>query len=80
MGLLHQATPDIILKHPDYPLYLIIGFSVAIGDRVVDDAQPFAKLCKAAHKLGAVVYLNVARVSPMGNQIIVKEYSGPPAV
>ena len=57
--LLHQATPDAILKHPDYPFYLTIGFAVANGDVVVDYAQHLAELCKAAQKLGAIVCLDI---------------------
>ena len=44
--LFHQAMPDAIVKYPDCPLYLPVGFAVANGDVVVDDAQPLAELWK----------------------------------
>ena len=70
-GLLCQAMPDTILKCPDYPLYLPIGFAIANGDVVVDDAQPLAELCKTAHKLGATIYPELVWLGPAGNQIII---------
>ena len=47
---------NAILKHPDHLFYLLIGFAIANGDVVVDDAQPFVEPCKAAHKLGTIIY------------------------
>ena len=43
--LLHQATPDAVLQHPDHPLYLPFGFAIVNGDVVMDNAQPFAEPC-----------------------------------
>ena len=79
-GLLHQATLDAILKHLDCPFYLPIGFAVANGDVVVDDAQPFAKLCEAAHKLGANICLDIMWPASTGNQIIVQELNSSPSM
>ena len=79
-GLLHQAMPDTILKHANCPFYLLIGFTVTHGDMVVEDAQPFEEPCKAANKLGTIVCLDVAWLAPTGNQIIIQELVGPPAV
>ena len=59
-GLLCQAKLDTILKHPDHPFYLLIGFTITKGGVVVDDAQPFTEPCKAACKVGTVIYLDVA--------------------
>ena len=42
---------DTILKHPNCLFYLPIGFTIANGDVVIDDAQPFTDLCKAATNL-----------------------------
>ena len=79
-GLLCQAMLDAILKHPDHPFYLLIGFTVANGNLVVDDAQPFADPCEAAHKLSAIVCLDIVWLAPMGKQVIIQELSGPPTV
>ena len=76
-GLFHQATPDTILKHPGHPFYLPTGFTIANGDVVVDDAQPFTELCKAAHKFGGIVYPDIAWFAPTGNQVIIQELSSP---
>ena len=54
-GPLYQATSGAILKYSDRLLYLPIGFAVANGDVVVDNAQPFSELCKAAHKLSTII-------------------------
>ena len=70
-GHLGQARPDTILEHPDHLFYLPIGLTVANGDVVMDNAQPFAQLCKAAHKLSAIVSPDVAWPAPMGNQVTV---------
>ena len=70
-GLLCQAVLDIIPKHPNHLFYLPIGTTIATGDVVVDDAQPFTESCKAAHKLGTVVCLDVAWLALMGNQVII---------
>ena len=70
-GGLGQAVPDTILKHPNCPLYLPIGITISNGDMVMDDAQPFAQLCKAAHKLGAVVGLDIVWLALTGNQVII---------
>ena len=78
--LLYQAMLDTILKHPDPLFYLPIGFTVANSDVVVDDAQPFTKLCEAACKLGAIVCPDVAWLAPTGNQVIIQELSSPPDV
>ena len=69
--------PDTILECPDCPFYLPVGLTVANGDEVMDDAQPFSELCKAAHKLGTIVSLDVARLTPMGNQVIIQEFGRP---
>ena len=79
-GHLGQAMPDTILEHPDHLFYLPIGLTVANGDVVMDNAQPFAELCKAAHKLGTIVGLDVAQLAPMGNQVIVQELGCPPTM
>ena len=79
-GLLHQATPDSILKHCDCPFYLPIGFAVTNGDVVVDSAQIFAEPCKAACKYGTVVCPDIALFAPTGNQVIIQELSSPLAV
>ena len=55
---------DTILKCPDCLFYLPIGFTVANGDMVMDDAQPFTEPCKAAHKLGAVICVDVVHGLP----------------
>ena len=70
-GCFGQATPDIILGCPDCPFYLPIALTVANGDVVMDHAQPFAQPCKAAHKLRTIVGLDIARLAPKGNQVIV---------
>ena len=66
---LGQAMPDTILEPPDHPFYLPIGLTVANGDVVMDNAQPFTEPCKAACKLGAIVGLDVAWLAPTGNQV-----------
>ena len=43
-GLLFQVTTDAILKCSDLPLCPPIGFAVANGDVVVDNAQLLAEL------------------------------------
>ena len=58
-GHLGQAMPDTILKHPDCPFNLPVGFTVTNGDVVVDNAQLFTELCKAARKLGNIFYLDI---------------------
>ena len=40
--LLCQAALDAILKYTDHAFYLPIGFAIAYGNVVVDNAQPFA--------------------------------------
>ena len=62
--LLHQIALDAILKHPDNPFYLPVGFAIANSNVVADDAQPFEEPCKAAHKLTAIIYLDVMWFSP----------------
>ena len=79
-GLFCQAMPDTMLKHHNYSLYLPIGFTVANSDVVVDNAQPFLEPCKASHKLGAIVCPDVVWLAPKGNQVIIQELGGPPAV
>ena len=79
-GLLHQAVPDTILKCLDHPFYLPIGFIIANSDVVVDDAQPFTEPCEAACKLSIIVCLDIVWLAPMGNQVIIQELGGPPAV
>ena len=66
-----QAKLDAILKHPVYPLDMPVGFAIANGDVVVDNAQPRAELCEAAYKLGSVVYLDIVWFAPIGNQVII---------
>ena len=51
---------DTILNHPDHPFYLPVGLTVTNGDVVMDNAQPFAELYKAAHKLGTIVSPDIA--------------------
>ena len=68
---LGQAMLDTILEHPDCPFYLPIGLTVANSDVVMDDAQPFAQLCKAAQKLSAIVSPDIVWLAPMGNQVVV---------
>ena len=58
-GHLGQAASDTILEHPDHPFYLPIGFTIANGDVVINDAQPFIEPCKAARKLGTIVGLDI---------------------
>ena len=70
-GHLGQATLDTILEHPDCLFYLPIGLIVANSDVVMDDVQPFADLCKTAHKLGTIVGLDIVWLAPTGNQVIV---------
>ena len=60
-----------ILECPDHLFYLPIGLTVANGDVVMDDAQPFAQSCKAACKLSAIAGLDVVWLAPMGNQVII---------
>ena len=79
-GLLCQATLDIILKCPNHLFYLPIGFTIANCDMVVDNAQPFEEPCKAALKLSAIVSPDIAWLALMGNQVIIQELGGPPAV
>ena len=68
---LGQAAPDTILKHPDCLFYLPVGLTVANRDVVVDDTKTFAQPCKAAHKLSAIVGLDVVWFAPTGNQAII---------
>ena len=78
--LLCQATLDKVLKHFNHLFYLPIGFTIANGDVVVNDAQPFTELCKAARKLSAIVCPDIVWLAPMGNQLIVQEVGSPPAM
>ena len=75
-----QATLDTILKCHDHPFYLPIGFTVANGDVVMNDAQPFTEPHKAACKLGAIVSPNIAWLAPSGKQVIVQELGHPPTM
>ena len=68
---LGQAALDTILEHPDHPFHLPIGLTVANSDVVMDNAQPYAQLCKAAYKCSTIVGLDIAQLAPMGNQVIV---------
>ena len=70
-GCFGQATPDTILKRPDRPFYLPIGLTIANGDVVMNDAQPYAQPCKAARKLSAIVGLDIVRLALTSNQVIV---------
>ena len=79
-GHLGQAAPDTILEHPNCPFYLPVGLTVANGDVVMDIAQPFTELCKAAHKLGAIVGPDIAWLAPTGNQVVVQELGHPPTM
>ena len=54
-GLLSQAMPDTILERPDYPFNLLVGFTIANSDMVMDDAQPFTEPCEAACKLSDII-------------------------
>ena len=74
-GLLHQAMP-----HADCPLYLPIDIAIDNSDLVVDDAQHFAELSEATHKLGTIVCLDKVWLAPVSNYINVQEHSGPSAV
>ena len=65
--ILCQAALDAIFKHPDYPLYLPVGFAVANSDMVVDDAQLLAEPCKAARKLSINICPDVSLLAPIGN-------------
>ena len=58
-GHFGQAMPDTILEHPDRPFYLPIGLTIANSDVVMNNAQPFAQPCKAAHKLSAIVMVRM---------------------
>ena len=78
--LLCQAMPDTILKHPDHPFYLPVGFTIANGDVVMDDAQPFTEPCKADFKLGAIISPDIVWLAPMGNQVIIQEFGHPPTM
>ena len=78
--LLCQATLDTILKCPDCVFYLPVGFAVANGNAVMDDAQPFTELCEAAHKLVVIVCPDVVWLAPTGNQAIIQQLGGPPAM
>ena len=78
--LLCQAAPDTILRHPDHPFYLPVGSTITNGDMVVDNARPFTEPCEAARKFGTVICPGVAWLAPMGNQVILQELSGPPAI
>ena len=79
-GLLRQAMPDTILKCLDCQFYLPIGFTIAYSDVVVDDTQCFTEPCKAAHKLGTIVCVDIVWLAPTGNKVIIQELSIPPAV
>ena len=70
-GRLGQAVPDTIFELPDCPFYLPIGLTVAKGDVVMDNTKPFAQLCKAAHKLSAIIGPDVVWFAPTGNKVIV---------
>ena len=69
--------PDTILKYPDCLFYLPVGLTVANGDVMMDDAKPFTEPCKTAHKLGTIVSLDIAWLTPMGNQVIMQELGYP---
>ena len=79
-GILLQAMPDAILKCPAHPFYLPIGFAFENDDMIMDDAQPFTELCKATRRLSAIIYLDLAWLAPMANQIIIQKLGSPPAV
>ena len=68
---LGQAVLDTILECPDHPLNLPIGLTVANGDVVMDATKLFAELCKAGHKLSAIAGLDIVRLAPTGNQVVV---------
>ena len=70
-GCLGQATPDTILERPNRPFYLPIGLTVSNSDVVIDNAQTFEQPCKAAHKLCAIVGLDIVQLTPTGNQVII---------
>ena len=66
-----QAMPDTILECPDHPFDLPVGLTVANSDVVMYNTKTFAQSCKAAHKLSAIVGLDVARFAPAGKQVVV---------
>ena len=70
-GCLGQAMPDTIPEYPDHLFYLPVGLTVANGDVVMDDAQPFTKPCKAAHKLSTIVGPDIVWLASVGKQVIV---------
>ena len=59
---------------------MLVGFTIANGDVVVDDAKLLTELCKGACKLGAIACLDVVWLGPMGNQVIIQELGCPPAM
>ena len=63
--------PDTILERPDHPFYLPTGLTVANGYVVMDNAQPFAEPCKAAHKLSPIIGPDIAWLALTGNQVII---------
>ena len=67
--------PDAVLQHLDYPLHLPVSLATANSDIVVDYIQPFAELCKASSKLGAVVHPNIVWLALLGNYIIIEKLS-----
>ena len=77
---LGEAAPDTVLQRPDHPFDLPVGLTVTNGDVVMDDTKTFAQACKAARKLSAIVGADVVRFTPTGNQVVLKELSGPPTV
>ena len=78
--LLHEATPDEILKYSNCPLYLPISLTIANSNVAVDEVQPFVEPCKAAQKLSADICVNTRWLAPTGNQITKQELSSPLAV
>ena len=79
-GRLGQAILDTILEHPDRLFYLPIGFTIANGDVVMDNTQPFAEPYEAAHKSSTIVYLDIVGLAPSANKVIIQELGCPPAV
>ena len=79
-GLLHQATVDAVLQCANHPLYLPVGFAVVNSDVAIDNAQPSAEPCEAAHKLVTIVHLDVVWLAPVGDHIIVEELTSPLSV
>ena len=76
-GRFGQAAPDTILDHPDHLFYLPIGLTVANGDVLMYNSQPFTEPYKAACKVSTIVGPDVTRLAPTDNQIIIQKLGLP---